>query len=199
VFIPRQIAIFLGFLVNSLSMSYTHQRHLCKVTNAKAIGYIISSLPAVQYGRGHYRSIENDKMSALKKAKDDFDSPMCLSASAVTELQWWVHNLPTSFSLIQLPAIDHAICSDVSITGWGRVMNNISTGGHWQPNEATHHINYLELLATYFVLKSFLKDVLGKHIKMIMKNSTAVSVINNMGTCHSDPCSSIACKYLVTV
>jgi tRNA A-37 threonylcarbamoyl transferase component Bud32 len=74
-----------------------------------------------------------------------------------------------------------------SITGWGGVMNNISTGGDWQPNEATHHINYLELLAAYFVLKSFLKDVLGKHIKMIVKNTTAVSVINNMGTCHSDP------------
>ena len=58
------------------------------------------------------QNIENDKMSALKKAKGDFDSPMCLSASAVTELQWWVHNLPTAFSLIQLPAIDHAICFD---------------------------------------------------------------------------------------
>jgi hypothetical protein len=60
-------------------------------------------------------------MSALKKAKGDFDSPMCLSASAVTQLQWWVHNLPTAFSLIQLPAIDHAICSDGlhHWLGWG--------------------------------------------------------------------------------
>jgi hypothetical protein len=95
-------------------------------------------------------------MSALKKAKGDFDSPMCLSASAVTELQWWVHNLSTAFGLIQLPAIDHATCSDASITGWGGDINNISTVGDWQPNEAIHHINYLELLAAYFVLKSFL-------------------------------------------
>jgi hypothetical protein len=138
-------------------------------------------------------------MSALKKANGDIDSPMCFSASAVTELQWWVHNLPTAFCLIQLPAIDHAICSDASITGWGGVMNNISTGGDWQPNEAIHHINYLELLAAYFLLKSFLKYVLGKHIKMIIDNTTAVSVINNMGTCHSDPCNSISCQNVVTV
>ena len=130
-------------------------------------------------------------MSALEKAKGAFDSSMCLSASAVTELQWWVHNLSTAFSLIQLPAIDHAICSDASIPGWEGVMNNICTGGHWQPNEATHHIKNLELLAAYFVLKSFLKYVLGKHIKMIIDNTTAVSVINNMGTCHSDPCNSL--------
>ena len=74
-------------------------------------------------------------------------------------------------------------------------MNNISTGGHWQPSEAKHHINYLERLAAYFVLKFFIKDVKGKHIKIMIDNTTAVSVINNMGTCHSYPCNSIiGCK-----
>ena len=57
-------------------------------------------------------------------------------------------------------------------------MNGLSTGGHWQPNEAKHHINYLELLAAYFVLKSFLKDVIGTHIKIVIDNTTAVSIIN---------------------
>ena len=28
----------------------------------------------------------------------------------------------------------------------------------------------------------------------MIDNTTAVSVINNMGTCHSDPCNSVACK-----
>ena len=35
----------------------------------------------------------------------------------------------------------------------------------------------------------------GKHIKIMIDNTTAVSVINNMGTCDSYPCNSIvACK-----
>ena len=105
-----------------------------------------------------------------------------------------VKNLPTAFHFIQVPGIDCIISSDASLTGWGGAMNDISTGGSWQPSEAKHHINYLELLAAYFVLKSFLKDVKGTHIKMMIDNTTAVSVINNMGTCHSDPCNSIACK-----
>ena len=44
------------------------------------------------------------------------------------------------------------------------------------------------------MLKSFIKDVKGKHIKIMIDNTTAVSVINNMGTCHSDPCKSVVCK-----
>ncbi len=28
----------------------------------------------------------------------------------------------------------------------------------------------------------------------MIDNTTAVAVINNMGTCHSDPCNSIACE-----
>ena len=91
--------------------------------------------------------------------------------------------------------IDCAISSDASLTVWGGAMNNTSTGGHWQPSEAKHHINYLERLAAYFVLKFFIKDVEGKHIKIMIDNTTAVSFINNMGTCHSYPCNSIiGCK-----
>ena len=211
VFVPQQQATFLGFRINSLTMKITlTPEKVNKITTfisallvspsptirevAQAIGYIVSSLPAVKYGKCHYRAVENDKIFALKEAKGNFDSTMCLSTSAVAELEWWVNHLPTSFHFIQAPVIDCTISSDASLTGWGGAMNNISTGGHWLPNEAKHHINYLELLAAYFVLKSFIKDIKGKHIKMMIDNTTAVSVINNMGTCHSDPCNSVACK-----
>ena len=161
---------------------------------AQAIGYIVSSLPAVKYGKCHYRAIEYSKITALKEVKGNFDTTMSLSPSAVAELEWWVKNLPTAFHFIQAPVIACTISSDASLTGWGGAMNGLSTGGHWQPSEAKHHINYLELLAAYFVLKSFLKDVIGTHIKIMIDNTTAVSIINNMGTCHSDPCNSIACQ-----
>ena len=96
---------------------------------AQAIGYIVSSLPAVKYGKCHYRAIENNKISsALKEVKGNFDSTMCLSTSAVAELEWWVNHF-TSFHFIQAPVIDCAISSDASFTGLGGAMNNISTGG----------------------------------------------------------------------
>ncbi len=116
---------------------------------ARVIGYIVSSLPAVQYGQCHYRAIEHDKIVALKNSKGDFDALMCLSAPAVQELHWWLLNLPNSFNFVVKPVVDVTMNSDVSLSGWGGVMGEVSTGGHWTPDEANHHINYSELLAAF--------------------------------------------------
>ena len=73
-------------------------------------------------------------------------------------------------------------------------MGDISTGGPWQPDEAQEHINSLEIYAAYFTLKSFLPNIGGKHVKISIDNTCAVSVLNNMGTCHSEKCNDIATK-----
>ena len=211
VFIPQQIATFLGFVINSTTMKITLTTDkIVKITNhisklldsssptirevAQVIGYIISSLPAVQYGQCHYRAIEHDKITALKNSKGNFDSHICLSNSATQELHWWLLNLPNSFNFVVKPVVDVTMNSDASLSGWGGVMGEVSTGGHWTPDEANHHINYLEILAAYFVLKSFHQDIVNKHVKIMIDNTTAVAIINNMGTCHSDPCNSVACE-----
>lgn len=90
--------------------------------------------------------------------------------------------------------MDSVISSDASLFGWGAAMDNISTGGQWSYEEATNHINYLELLAAYFALKSFFHATIGKHVKIMIDNTTAVAVINNMGTYHSNLCNYIACE-----
>ena len=99
VFVPQQQATFVGFRINSLTMKITlTPEKVNKITTfifrevAQAIGYIVSSLPAVKYGKCHYRAIENNKISALKEANGNFDSTMCLSTSAVAELEWWVNH-----------------------------------------------------------------------------------------------------------
>ena len=58
--------------------------------------------------------------------------------------------------------------------------------GRWNPDEATHDINYLEMLAVLFALQSFSDKVSAKHIKLMVDNTTAVATINQMGTCHSN-------------
>ena len=73
-----------------------------------------------------------------------------------------------------------------SLRGWGGAMGDISTGGPWQPDEAQEHINSLEIYAAYFTLKSLLPNIGGKHVKILIDNICAVSVLNNMGTCHSE-------------
>ena len=81
--------------------------------------------------------------------------------------------------------------SDASLQGWGAVMNKTSTGGMWLPTGSEHHINYLELLAAFFALQCFHSSLSGKHVKIMIDNTSAVFQINNVGTCQSEECNSL--------
>ena len=58
--------------------------------------------------------------------------------------------------------------------------------------EAQYHINYVEMLAIYLALQTFAKGWANTHIRVMCVNTTAVNVINHMGTSHSDSCNSLA-------
>ena len=103
-----------------------------------------------------------------------------------------LENLPNLFNLIEAsPVVDICLHLDAPLFGWGNVMNNMSTRGHWTEYEAKRHINYLELMAGYFDPK--IDSVVGKHVKILIDNTTAVSVINNKGSSHNDQCDDVAC------
>ena len=207
--IPQQKMIFLGFVIDSVKMILTltedkihkikelltftlHNASSLRIREiARLIGYLVSSLPAVKYGALYYRYLEIDKVNALKYSKGDFEANMAISDNGVSEIKWWLGHLDVSFNSICHPPVDVTLYSDASLVGWGAVMNEISTGGRWSSTEAHHHINCLELLAALFALKCFQTSLSGKHVKLMIDNTTAVAVINNMGTCHSTECNSI--------
>ena len=124
-----------------------------------------------------------DKVQALNLSKGNFEADMTVSNQGIIEMKWWLCNLCHSFNVICHPPVDVTLYSDASLMGWGTVMDNISTGGRWSTVEARKHINYLELLAALFALKCFHTSLSGKHVKLMIDNTTAVAVINNMGTC----------------
>ena len=55
-------------------------------------------------------------------------------------------------------------------------------------------INSLTLTVLLLTLKTFATDKSHTHIRIMTDNSTAVSVINHMGTSHSHSCNSMAKK-----
>ena len=64
--------------------------------------------------------------------------------------------------------------------------------GQWLPEEAEFHINYKELKAALFALQSFETQLVGKHVRILVHNTTAVSCIRHKGTSHSDTCNDTA-------
>ena len=111
---------------------------------------------------------------------------MQVTTKGIAELTWWSANVLDACKPISHSEPCMVITIDASKKGWGAECQNISTGGLWSNLEATEHINYLELLATFFGLKTFAKTKSNIHIWLMIDNTWAISFINNMGTSHSE-------------
>ena len=212
VFVPTQRLIFLGFLIDSVQMRVylTSEKivkikaHIQLVLNydsqvtiesiARILGLFVSSFPAVQYGPLHYHYLEMDKIEALRVHKGNYNSMMSISPKGKEDLQWWYNSIETSFCTSHPLPIDIVLYSDASLNGWGAALLNTSTGGQWSHLESLNHINFLESYAAYFALKSFRVVLSNKHVNIMIDNTAAVGIINNMGTCHNSQCNDITIK-----
>ena len=209
VLIPTQELEFLGFLLNSISMTIrfplskaAHVKSACenlllktKVTIrelAHVIGLLVSSLPGVQFGRLHYRQLEKDKSRALQLCKGNYDGPVTLSNDSRFELEWWVHNITSSFMPITQDKPDFVLTTDASKIGWGAVCGDNKTGGRWDLDEQQYHINSLESKAVLLGLKSLCSETQNKHIRIQSDNTTKVAYLNAMGGIKSLNCNEMA-------
>ena len=140
------------------------------------------------YGLLYYRSLEHDKTDAFKQSRRNFDRGRQLSDDSLVWLQWWVDNAEQSSNVIFHGPPSITLTTDSSLTGWRAVYANTSTGGSWSAHERSFHINYLELLAVFMGLKTFCKSQQNTNIWLLIDNTTAIAVLNHMGTSHSEPC-----------
>ena len=93
---------------------------------ASIIGSVISIFHAVPLGKMHYRDLEREKVSFLKKESGHFEAKMALNQRIVIELQWWLDAIPKAVSDIHTPEVDFIINSDANEAGWGAIKGNTS-------------------------------------------------------------------------
>lgn len=209
VFEPVQEIKFLGFILNSVSMTVTlpedkkslihslgstiMQLRLVKIRLlAKFIGHLVASLPAVSYGELFYRYLELNKIDGLAANKGNFESFVSVSTESKKEIQWWLDNIKTASKSLISTRPDLFIETDASGLGWGVNFNGQTSQGFWLQEELSKHINVLELKAALLGLQSFCNDFEKKHIRLKLDNTTAVAYINNLGGVKSIPCHKIA-------
>ena len=104
------------------------------------IGKIVSSLPAVQFGKLHYRDLERNKIQALKNSKGNYEATMTLSLLARELLNWWVQNTNDVYRQIQYPIVSHVFFRLMqAIVAGGITSNNddaLQTRGMWSQDQA---------------------------------------------------------------
>ena len=209
VLVPSQQLIYLGFIIDSSTMTIkmtnekigkmisafadilskrkVNIRHLAEI-----IGLIVATFSGAEYGPLHYRILEIEKASQLKFNRGKYESTCFISDDCKSEIQWWIENINHQNRHISHGKPHFTLFSDSSKKGWGGHDGSVSTGGRWTEQEQEFHINYLEILAIFFVLKSFCSQVKNKHVRIFTDNATAKAYINNMGGTRSPLCNRIA-------
>ena len=134
---PMQSLVFLGFLINTVTMEIKLpkekvsqavqeaqdllQHHQASARQlAHLIGVFSSTLPAILPAPLHYRGLQNLKHQALKKGRYDVTLP--LSEEAKEDLIWWMEHLPlvNGQPLVRnQPSL--LMETDASLMGWGAV------------------------------------------------------------------------------
>jgi len=212
-FEPSQTMNFLGFTINTVNMTVSlpaaKQEDIiqacdfvlqCSTPSIRdvsvLIGKMISALPAVQYGKLHYRALEKDKITALKNHNGHFDRPMVVSEAGMSDIIWWKDNIQNARNCITRPNAQVFLESDASKKGWGASNGVTHIGGRWNETETelaeSNRINYLELLAAFYALKSFCKDMSNVTVLIRLDNTTAVAYIQKMGGTKSTECNLLA-------
>ena len=206
--VPSTCIEYLGFIIDSVTMQITLNtqkkqtiKELCQSILhaekpsirmvAQLLGKFSSSFPATMFGRLHYRSLECEKIFALRNNLGKFDAPIYLGSAARNDILWWSDNVMDIYDTIGKPNPTFVITTDASKTGWGASFEGVRTGGLFTAEETDLHINVLELMAVLFGLRSLCNDITGDHCKILSDNTTAVFTINNMGTCKSYECNNL--------
>ena len=169
---PTQLVNFLGFVLNSQNMTISmvpgkadmikskchtlvHMQGPVQIREvASVVGLMVSAFSSVQYAPLFYRSLENDKINALKCNGWDLEGKMTLSPLSKQDLQWWISNVDQYPKAITPLPLDITLMTDSSLKGWGGVIEGTPnlTGGRWSYQESKFHINYLELKAILLAL-----------------------------------------------
>ncbi|KAI2646282.1 enzymatic polyprotein [Labeo rohita] len=117
----------------------------------------------------------------------------CLLALDMWKKPWFLSQGP----VLGAPCRRVMLATDASLTGWGAVMSGHPARGLWSGRHLTWHINCLEMLAMFRVLKHFLSDLIGCHVLVCTDNTEVVYYINHQGGLRSRPLYKLAHQILV--
>jgi hypothetical protein len=200
---PSQSLEFLGFKINSRDMTLCipeEKRLRLRETArrlynsdlsptvrdlASLLGSLQAADPAIRTARLHYRSLQRQKIVALRSTKN-YMSPVALGSEARKELSWWLDFLseerPVPIrSQPENPAAPIEIFTDSSQVMWGGFCSGEGVQGSWGPKLRNLHINELEILAAQRVLRHFAENLREQTVVLHVDNKTALAYLRKMG------------------
>ena len=117
----------------------------------------------------------------LHRHQGNFEAIISLSTECIEDLLWWVTYTHMVTCHVERSKLEFFVTSDSSDYAWGGTRDGTLTGGPWNVEEQSWHINVKELLAAYLTLQTFCAQEWGVHIRLKIDNTTSVAYINKKG------------------
>lgn len=200
VFNPVQIIVFLGFVLNSITMrvmvteerigklimlgTTIISRKIVTIREfAQLLGKMVACEPGMQYAPLYYKDLEHEKDQKLKQCKGNYDAHIVISDNSREMISAFLEYSKTAYKPITRKDPTLTLYSDSSKTGWGgvNVTHNTHTNGLWSEQEKLEHINILELKAALLTIKALAAEMQNAHIQIFMDNTVAISYVNKFG------------------
>ena len=115
----------------------------------------------------------------------NWSKKVLLSSTCISELTWWSRNLGKAEILtksLDTPSPSQEIFTDNSGYGYGSVLGHLKHQGLFTEKQRSLSINSKELLAIYFTLNVYAKQLAGEHIMLRCDNYTAIYCIVHRGS-----------------
>ena len=108
--------------------------------------------------------------------RQDFRTPTILH-----QVAWWAS--PAVLQGVSLSALETEITlfTDASSHGWGAQLGSRTLQGTWSPQQASQHINLLEMEAVFLSVTRFLPQLKSRVVRLMCDNAVVVSYINKEG------------------
>jgi hypothetical protein len=207
---PEQVIEYLGLIIDSKSLSLSlRPEKIVEIIDlcgkalervsvslrdiAKILGNLAWAIKAIPFAQSHYRDLQAQYIESCKQLGGSLNSTIILDKKSKQNLTWWIANVRESNGR-PMSATDPnlKIFLDASLSGWGAVLNEVSSRGPWTLGDKDRHINKLELLAALNGLKYFTSQVSNLSVRLMLDNFTAVHYIIKSGGTRSPALSAIS-------
>ena len=192
---PMQIGEWLGFVIDSISMSFRiPEKKVSKLKGlldfAIQVGYssfrelarIAGSIISVALAVGPISRLLTRQMYFAIETRSAWDDTIHFSPSLLIELKFWFCNIDcfNGYSL-RPPLATHTVvfsdASDVAFGGFSASLDGTVVSGMWEPEDIGRSSTFRELKAIYFVLLSYVAQLKHKRVKIFTDNQGAARIV----------------------
>ena len=193
---PRQIGEWLGFIINTISMTFLlPDKKVTKLKNlidialsdghftyrflARIAGCVVSSALAI----GPMARLLTRQMYQVLESRLAWDATVFFNPALREELQFWYTNLQCFNGYRIAPPIScctATLFSDASDVAFGghSTLDVSVVSGMWTEDDIGRSSTYRELKAIYYVCISYISQLKGKRVKIFTDNQGAARIVS---------------------